>query len=259
MKEGFLKTKAQLFISIIILFSIQLMAQVNSTKSSTTEQDSSKVREYILLNNGEQVFGEVEYKKTNSFAYANRDYFLVDSTRYETKDVKAFQDSIDYYARIFNEEEFVKREKQGNVDIYSTTYHAWGSGGSFNVISTPHGSFTTYTPGSYGGEYEVNYFSKPNGNVLEVDYDNLHEELKDNIESMALLDEYRTLTYVKYGAGLAGLGLIIASFNGVDEETPPNFGMMALGGIVANLGIWIPNMMQNEKLKESIKVYNGLR
>ena len=85
------------------------------------------------------------------------------------------------------------------------------------------------------------------------------EVLKDNMESMALLDDYRTLNYVKYGAGIVGIGLIVSALLDMDKDTPPNFGTMAIGGVIANIGIWIPSMVQKDKLQKSIKVYNGLR
>ena len=251
-----MKTKTQLIISIIILFSFQLLAQVDTPK---TLQYSGQEQEYLLLNNGEQIFGKVEYKNTNSFSYANRSYFLVDSTRHEIKDIKAFQDSLGFYAKISGEDDFVKREAEGNIDLYSTTYSYGGTGGTFNTINTPHGSFTTFTPGSYGGTSKVEYFSKNGGEVLSVNYGNLREVLKDNMESMALLDDYRTLNYVKYGAGIVGIGLIVSALLDMDKDTPPNFGTMAIGGVIANIGIWIPSMVQKDKLQKSIKVYNGLR
>jgi len=255
-----LKTKAQLTILIIILITIQLIAQVNSTKLSTTEKDSSELQEYLLLNNGDMIFGKVEYKLSKKLFHKNSGRFIInDSTNYEASKVKAFQNSKGYFAKISGEDDFVKREAEGKIDLYSTTYNYGGTGGTFNTINTPHGSFTTFIPGSYGGSQTVNYFSKDGGEVLNADYNNLREALKDNPTSMAFLDEYRTLNYVKYGAGIVGLGLIASSFIGVDKENGPNFGTMAIGGIIANIGIWIPTFSQDEKLQESIKVYNGLR
>ncbi len=254
-----MKTKIQLLISIIILFTVQLIAQVDSTKLSTSEKDSSEVKEYIIQNSEEQIFGKVEYNKANLFS-TEMSHFLVDSTRYEIKDVKAFQNSESYFAKIYMEDDFVKRESEGKIDLYSTTYnYGGGSGGTFNTITTPHGSFTTFSPGFSGGTSTINYFSKDGGKVLNANYDNLREALKDNIESMALLDDYRTLNYVQYGAGIIGIGLIASAFIGVDKDTKPNFGTIALGGIIANIGIWIPSMVKSNKLQESIKVYNGLR
>ncbi len=247
-----MKTKVQLIISVVILLTVQLIAQVDST---ATENDSSKVKEYLVLESGKLVYGKIDFNKG---VFSGSDYFMLDdSTRYEATDVKAFQDEEGYFAKVFEEDDFVKRESKGKLDLYSGRGHGY-VGGTPITSYGPNGVVTTYTP-SYGVSTTISYFSKNGGKVLVADYDNLKDALKDNAKSMELLNEWKTLQYVKYGAAVVALGLVASSFIGVDENTKPNFGLAITGAVIGNLGYYIPGIMQSGKIQKSIKVYNGLR
>ena len=128
----------------------------------------------------------------------------------------------------------------------------------FNTISTPGGSFTTFTPG-YSKSSVYEYFSKDAGPVMDADYDNLREAMTDNMKSIELLDEYRNISYYKWGGVIAGVGLIASSFIGADKNHPPKFGLILLGGVISNIAYWVGNSNQDDKLNEAIEVYNGLR
>ena len=245
-----------LLIVSLFLITIQLTAQ---TDIASKKADSSEVEEYILLNNGENVFGKFEFINGNQSLYGNTNYFVFeDSTRYEGDSVKAFQNKYGYFEKIFEENNYAKRKSEGNVDLYKEGPIAW-TGSRSQIYYTASGHpITTFAPiFAYGTK--VKYFSEKDDKILTINYNNLREALKDNPKSMALLDDYRKMSYFKYGAGAIGLGLIASVFIGENEDNYSIFTRAGAGILMISLSSYIHNKLQKQKLNESIKVYNGLR
>lgn len=249
-----LKIKLLLIVSLFLI-TIQLSAQIDT---ASIKSDSSEVEEYILLNSGEKVFGKFEFIEGNQSFYINTNYFLFeDSTNHERDSVKAFQNKYGYFAKIFEANNYAKRKSEGNVDLYKEGPIIWPNSRSHTYFAAS-GPITTFAPiFAYGAK--VKYFTKKNDKILTINYDNLREELKDNIKSMALLDEYRRLSYLKYGTGAIGLGLIASIFIREDEDNFSMFTKAGAGIVLISLSSYIHNKIQKQKLNEAIEVYNGLR
>lgn len=249
-----MKTKL-LLIVLLFLITIQLLAQ---TDTVSTKPISSEVEEHLLRNNGEKVFGKFEFINGNHSFYGNTNTFVFeDSTRYEGDSIKAFQNRYGYFAKIFEENNYAKRKSEGNIDLYKEGPIIWPSGSSFTYHGAS-GQITTFAPiFAYGNKVE--YFSKTNNKILTINYGNLREALKDNPKNMALLNDYKAMSFFKYGAGAIGLALIASVFIREDEDNYSMFARAGAGILMISLSSFIHNKIQKQKLNEAIKVYNGLR
>ncbi|MFA6540601.1 MAG: hypothetical protein WCT99_03290 [Bacteroidota bacterium] len=203
---------------------------------------------FLHLNTGEKKFGKVEFKDP----FLSRSYILFnDSTRYELKEVKAFQNSDGYFAKLPGRSaRVVKRVIAGKVDFFSETQSYYHVGNSFSY-NTPMGTMTSTTPGSFSTT-TIEYFCKDGSELQDASYSNLRTALADNTKSMQLLDEYRTMNYFKYGIGTVGLAIIVA---GITAKDGPSKNTVIAGAIVVNLA-WIPSLMQGGKIDQAIRVYN---
>jgi hypothetical protein len=175
---------------------------------------------------------------------------LNDTTRVEIKEILAFQNADGYFVRVPKSTMLLKRVKQGKVDLFSKTVNQYQMGTSYS-FSTPGGMVTHTSPG-YFATASIEYFSKDNLPVEEVTYSSLRNALADNSESMRILDQYRTLNYIKYGVGVVGLGIVVA---GLTAKDGPSKNTILTGAVIMNLA-WIPSIMQGGKLDEAINVYN---
>jgi hypothetical protein len=98
-----MKTLFYFLFTFIFLFSSNLFGQTDSTKYVI---DRSVSGSRLILNNGRTIWGKAELKDP----FLAKDYILFnDSLKYDTKDVLAFENDEDYFARVENTNDFAKR------------------------------------------------------------------------------------------------------------------------------------------------------
>lgn len=218
--------------TLLILFSSLVTPQSSNT--------------YVALKNDVKIYGKIEIH-TPFFA---RSYVTVNDTiKYYVKDIGFVQTEDGYYGAL--DGNLLERVHTGRLDLYQRR--------EFDVMSTPHtfstpdGSYTQWSP-----DFKmklVDYYSKEGGTLREVTCSNLQKDLADNPRSMELLKEYKTLSYVRWGIGAVGVGIVISAFIGSSKENPVKKGNLIVGAVVANLS-WIPYLLQGQKLEDAIRIYN---
>jgi hypothetical protein len=148
---------------------------------------------------------------------------------------------------VFKSENLVKRTTSGKINLYSdyvTNYHNVPGGHGYTSI-----------------HYAEVYFSKGDGPVLEINYNNLLKNLSDNDKSMEYLKSYKNLNYVKICLTIVGLGIVVAGISRMGQDSGLSSSAkstIVTGAIVTNLA-WIPYTIQGNKLDKAIAVYNKNR
>ncbi|RAU84319.1 hypothetical protein [Pontibacter arcticus] len=215
-------------------------------------QSQQTGRYYIQLHNGQVIYADkLQYK---SPVFRSNHFLLNDSLKYNPGAVVAFQDDEGYFARVEagnSYESFAKRLLDGpRIDRFYTsraTYDYSGYG---------------YGPYGYGGprtsRRRIYFFSKDDGPLYVLNYENLQEALADNAASMDLLGKYRKDKYINTGVSIVGAGLLaagaITSFSSQGSGTNISPLMYAGAGI---LGVqMVINLFQKDKLTQAMEVYN---
>lgn len=207
---------------------------------------SDSTKSFIKLNDDKVVYGNVKIKKE---LFSEPKIILNDTTEYDVSDVKCLQSEDGYYRVFkakgsFSKDKLVKRTTEGKIDLYSdyvTSYVHNAAGPSYSTTS-----------------YQEVYFSKNDGKVIGINYDNLLNNLSDNEESMSHLKAHKTLKYVRLGLGLVGLGIVGVGLSKIDKEeglTSSAKSTIIVGAVVTNLA-WIPSFMQSDRIDKAIKAYN---
>ncbi|MBI5216816.1 MAG: hypothetical protein HY960_13775 [Ignavibacteriae bacterium] len=240
---------------------ITIIIAVLLVSASVAAQQSTS---FILLENGQTVNGKVELKQP---FLATPYLMLNDSIKHPLEEVKVYQNEDGYFAKVRSRanffttgvldlssgEKFVKRTLTGRISLFEEQGSRFIGGHSFTT-STPGGSFTHTTPSSFQ-TYTLDYFSKDDGDVLEVSISNLKKAMEDNPVSMEYLNEYQTLGYVQYGLAIGGLGMVVA---GAATSTKEEFNTgLVLGGAVVAVLSWIPKLIRDGKMEDAVRVYNG--
>ena len=177
-------------------------------------------------------------------------YLLIDGDlRYYMDSIKYYKDASGYYTWIrdgYGSEDFrVRRMQEGRVSTY--TY----------VVQTYRGD-------RFVGDItrrNVGFFQKGDGAIREINYRALHKALKDNPESIQILEQTKrnaTLSRVLMGlgTGLIFVGMLDtisqASKEGGQQSVSP---FMYTGVAVAVAGATI-RLPYGKRLRRSIEVYN---
>ena len=182
---------------------------------------------FIELLSGEKRYGKVERK---GGLFKKDKIVLNDTLKYSLKEVNAYQNAKGFYLRIPDKNIFARRIQSGRVNLYTREVSSY----------TPHGSYSS----------SVEYFTKGNGKLQKASYGNLKKALLDNELSVKYLSEYQTLTYTQIGLVAVGLGTFLSAFIGADKDTPPSFGRIGIGSVLALSG-WIPPASHgNKKIKK---------
>jgi len=231
---------------IRILYALVLISSL--TMPLSAQQDSS----YIVLARGEKINGKVEQKEP----FLGTPYILFnDSTRYEMKDLRAYQNSDGYFAKLKTSwsPTFVKRTIKGKIDFFSRTQWFMFPG-NMQTVTTPGGPMTIGAGPTVQTQTEE-YFCKNGIDVLEADYGNLKDALADNPQSMAYLNEYHTLQTWQWSLAGGGLALVIAGLATMEKGSKKPPGLIFVGASVS-FSAWIPYLLKSDKIQLAIKVYN---
>ena len=227
--------------------------------SSLAQTDNGRPASYFLqLQNGEVISGNrIQYK---SPIFKSSHFLVDDSLKYNPSMVAAFQSDEGFFARVEagnSYDDFAKRVLDGpRIDRYYTSRTTYDYG---------------YSPYSYGYGYggprtsrkRIYFFSKDNGPLYLVDYQNLEQALADNASSMNLLRRYRKDKWINTGVTILGGGLLaagaISSFG--NSQDVNNGGSINVSPLVyAGAGIlgaqFVINLFQKDKLTQAIQVYN---
>lgn len=223
-----------LILSLIILFSSLVFSQSSKT--------------YVALTNGGKIYGAVEIHTP----FFSRSYVSVNDTiKYYIKDIGFVQAADGYYAALGGN--LLKRIGEGKLDLYERWENNYSASRPVPSFA-PNG--TMRWESTYASQKKIGYYSKEGSPLKEVTCSNLEKDLRDNPRSIELLDEYRTLSYVRWGIGIVGAGIVVSSFIGGSKEHPVNKGTLIGGAVMVNLS-WIPYLMQGSKLEDAIRIYNS--
>ena len=218
------------------------------------------LQDHVVLVSGDTLRGEVEIKEPFlRSAYVSLD----DSARYRFNDVLEVKDGVDYYAvgqgGPFNGTMLVKRVRRGRMDLYEKVTQnpdSWVMG--------PNGA-QTFRP---GGQTKHQFFRKSGCAVQKASPSNLRSAMHDDAQALAILDRRDRLGYVQWGlvgvgAGVAILGATQSEFAEPDdgnpfteEDTGASISPLLFVGVGIMAGSWIPHLMREPLLDESIATYN---
>lgn len=229
--------------------------------AGTTAHAQEKSRPYFLrLQNGEVIQADRIQLKSPIF---KTNHFLVNDTlKFNPAMVSAFQNEDGYYARIEagnSYDSFAKRLLDGpRVDKFATTrdFYDYGSG---------------YSPYGYGygmprsSRRRINFFSKDEGPLYELNYQNLLDALGDNEASLALLRKHRKEKLLNTGVSIVGTGLLLLGSylsvnNTQNQQNQQNPSLQISPVVYAGAGIlgaqFVFNLFQKDKLTQAMEVYN---
>lgn len=226
---------------------------------STQAQDNPR-QFFIKLHDGQIILADRIQLKSPIF---KSNHFLVnDSLKYNPAAVTAFQNENGYYARIQpgnNYDSFAKRTLDGpRIDRFTTTQDFYDYGYS------PYGAGYGYgMPRS--NRRRINFFSKDEGPLYELNYRNLLEVLSDNEASMVLLRKHRQERLINTGVSIVGGGLLLLGsyLSAQDSQLQPQqqssgFNVSPVFYVGAGvLGAQIVyNLFKKDKLTQAMEVYN---
>ncbi|PTX22500.1 hypothetical protein C8N40_101324 [Pontibacter mucosus] len=243
------------------LLSLILCLLLGYTAYGQTEYGQG--RYYVQLQDG-RIFhaNKLQYK---SPLFKSSHFLLDDSLKFNPSMVNVFQNEDGFYARVeagnsFNS--FAKRLTDGpRIDRYFTTrtYYDGGYG---------------YSPFGYGYGYgygmprtsrkRIYFFSKDNGPLYHLNYDNLEAALADNASSMVLLQRHKRDKVVNTGVSILGAGLLavgaVKTINNSQQDAYGNTDLKVSPLVYAGAGVLgvqlVVNLFQKDKLTQAIEVYN---
>lgn len=170
--------------------------------------------------------------------------------------VAAYQNEDGYFARVEagnSYDDFAKRILDGpRIDKFYTsrTTYDYGYG---------------YSPYGYGvprsNRRRIYFFSKDEGPLYIMDYNNLQQALADNAASMDILNKYRRDKLINTGVTILGAGLLAAgALVSIDNSNDPNAGVQVSPLMYAGVGVlgaqFVINLFQKDKLTQAMEVYN---
>lgn len=213
----------------------------------------------IGLSDGTTLYPTTLKYKTPAFGES---HLLINKEQKITLDqVRFYQDDSGYYVfdRIDgNNRTRLKREMEGRINTFSRMVSTYTPG--VGVPGSPGATMGTFSSS------KVEYYQKGNGNIREINYENLRGALADNQASMAKLEKVKSLkrlnTYAYVGGGaLLVAGLVHMGNLNKTEGPPPydatmKFSPMVFIGAAALTIPLFTGKSKREKLREAIEVYN---
>lgn len=170
--------------------------------------------------------------------------------------VAAYQNQDGYFARVEagnSYDDFAKRILDGpRIDRFYTsrTTYDYGYG---------------YSPYGYGmprtSRKRIYFFSKDNGPLYLVNFENLEMALADNAASMEMLSRYRRDKVINTGVSIIGAGLLAAgTLTSINNSQSPNGSIQVSPLMYAGVGVlgaqFVINLFQKDKLTQAMEVYN---
>jgi hypothetical protein len=232
-------------------FLLLICSLISVTAAFSQAQES---RYFLQLQSGEIVYADKIQLKSPIF---KTNHFLVNDTlKYNPSIVAAYQNEDGYFARIEvgnSYDSFAKRILDGpRVDKFYTsrTTYDYGSGYSSYAYNLPRTNRS-----------RIYFFSKDNGPLYLLDFDNLQQALSDNAASMDILGKYRRNKLINTGVTVLGAGLMAAGAIGsINNSNDPNANIQISPLMYTGAGIlgaqFVINLFQKDKLTQAMEVYN---
>lgn len=215
-------------------------------------------RFFVQLQDGRIYYADrLQYK---SPIFKSNYFLLDDSLKFNPSMVNIFQNEEGYFARVEagkSQDSFAKRISDGpRIDRFYTTRTTYDQYG--------------YSPYGYGyggpntSRKRIYFFSKDEGPLYLLDFDNLEMALADNASSMELLGRYRKDKLINTGVSIVGAGLLaigaIKSVNNSQEtltgETDINISPLMYAGAGVLGAQLVFNLFRKDKLTQAVEVYN---
>ncbi|GAB3525864.1 hypothetical protein GCM10027443_00390 [Pontibacter brevis] len=217
-------------------------------------------RHFIQLQSGDVVYGnKIQYK---SPIFKSSHFLVDDSLKYNPSMVSAFQNEDGFFARVEagnSQDSFAKRILDGpRIDRFYTSRTSYDYGYPYGGYGYGYGF-----GGPRSSRRRIYFFSKDNGPLYLVNYENLEQVLADNPSSMALLRRHRKDKLINTGISILGGGLLaagaISSF-GNSQDLGNGGGVNVSPLMYAGAGVlgaqFVINLFQKDKLTQAMEVYN---
>ncbi|WP_266203543.1 hypothetical protein [Pontibacter kalidii] len=218
-------------------------------------------RYFIQLQDGQVYYAnKLQYK---SPIFKSNHFLLDDSLKFNPSMVNVFQSEDGFFARVESGNSynaFAKRLTDGpRIDKFYTTRTYYDGGYGYS----PYG----YGYGGYGmprtSRKRIYFFSKDNGPLYVMNFDNLETALADNASSMGLLQRYKRDKLINTGVSIVGVGLLavgaVKSINS-SQEVNGNTNLRINPLMYAGAGVLgaqlVINLFQKDKLTQAMEVYN---
>ncbi|TPE45487.1 hypothetical protein [Pontibacter mangrovi] len=216
-------------------------------------------RFFLQMQDGRVIYANrLQYK---SPLFKSSHFLVNDSLKINPSMVNVFQNEDGFFARVEagnRYDSFAKRVTDGpRIDKFYTTRTYYDGGG--------YG----YSPYGYGygmprtSRKRIYFFSKDQGPLYVMNYDNLETALADNASSMALLRRYKKDKLINTGVSVVGAGLLVAgavkSFSDSQEvngTTQLNVSPLIYAGAGILGAQLVVNLFQKDKLTQAMEVYN---
>jgi len=222
--------------------------------ASAQSTQNTPGRYFVQLQDGQLVYANKIQLKSPIFK--SNHFLLDDSLKYNPATVVAYQNQEGFYARVDygnSYDAFAKRILDGpRIDRFYTsrTTFDYGYGYSPYGFGVPHTS-----------RRRIYFFSKDNGPLYLINYENLTSALADNAASMDLLRKYRRQKLVNTGVSVLGAGLLAAgAISSIKESQDPSGSLQVSPLMYAGVGVlgaqFVINLFQKDKLTQAIEVYN---
>lgn len=233
-----------LYLIVCCLFGHSLFAQTYGNPTA---------KSYLVKTTGEKLFGKVQIQRA---LQGNFTIVFNDSANFDLGKISQFENTEGWFAvvpkhylhpeRSFTENILLKRVIIGKADVYS----------KYDLLLRRPGSIP------------YDYFSIKHELLQEVEYTNLRSALRENSQSMKLLNHhqnYKRLTLLLFGAGFSTTFYGIAKGAQRKLERPSSASYQGPGfrwtsaayvGMGITLSAFIPYFLKDNKLKQALDAYN---
>ncbi|MCC9135743.1 hypothetical protein ACFSKU_17110 [Pontibacter silvestris] len=236
-----------------------------TTAFAQTEPEQNRTgRYFIQLQNGETYYAnKLQYK---SPIFKSNHFLLDDSIKINPSFVNVYENDEGFFARIdrgSSYDAFAKRVLDGpRIDKYYTSRTVYDNGYGYSPYGYGYGGYSPFGFGAGSSRRRIYFFSKDNGPLYELNYNNLSEVLSDNAASMALLNKHKRSRLVNTGVSIVGAGLLaagaISSIN--TSQGGDGGGFRVSPAMYAGAGVlglqFVVNLFQKDKLTQAMEVYN---
>ena len=231
---------------------------------AVSASQAQSVDEYAVLVSGDTLRGDVDIREP--FLRSTR-IVVNDSAEYKLDQITEVNNASGNYVvghgSAFGGTMLVERVEAGRISLYEKVTQNHGT-----WMPGPNGT-QQYTG---GGTSKSQFFRLQGGPVQRASAANLRAAMQDSPASIALLDRRERLAYVQWG--LVGVGAVVtvlgltqsefgepASDNPFanDEGEAASISPLVFVGVGVMAGSWIPHLMREPLLEESIDVYNRER
>lgn len=220
-------------------------------------------RYFIQLQDGRTFYANrLQFK---SPLFKSNHFLLDDSLKFNPSMVNVFENEEGFFARVESGSSynaFAKRLTDGpRIDKFYTTRTYYDG----NYGYSPYGYGYGY---GYGmprtSRKRIYFFSKDNGPLYVMDFNNLEAALADNASSMLLLQRYKRDKAINTGVSILGAGLLavgaVKTINNSQQDANGNTNLKVNPLVYAGAGVLgvqlVVNLFQKDKLTQAVEVYN---